>query len=322
MHPTQRTLLLDPYVDLEAIMRDERRIGQASRSENTKEAYFFAWRAFCLWCEAASLPSLPASACTVQHFSTWCLQAGYRINTVILRLSGIAHYHVEAGYLSPVTREIWHYIENAKRHFKEESRAKRAITCEMLRKIVARLPDTPTGTRNRAMILVAFAAGWRRTEVTGLRYSDLRFVPRGIELWLRSSKTDQTGKGRLIGIQPGDHDITCPVLALRAWIAIRGVWEGPLFPRISPQQEVTRDALARRGQVIHMALKRFLDAIGEDPRYFGAHSLRAGMITEAAKNGATEAAIMQRTGHKCSATLRRYIRPATAFDFNPLRGVL
>jgi integrase len=63
-------------------------------------------------------------------------------------------------------------------------------------------------------------------------------------------------------------------------------------------------------------------SIGRNPEDFGAHSLRAGMITEALEHGASEAAIMKRTGQKSSSTVQRYFRPASAFSVDPLAAVL
>ncbi len=322
MHPARRTLLQSQQVDLDAILQSEQRIRAAQKAPGTKEAYFYAWRAFTAWCQIAGVQALPAAPRTVQSFATWCLDHGYRIQTVCIRLNGIADYHRESGFCSPVDASVRKHMANAKRHFKETPGGKQALTTELLRKIMGRFPDTLAGTRNRSMVLLGFAAGWRRGEVTRLWFSDIRFVPRGLELFLRYSKTDQMAEGRIVGIQPGENSSTCPLLALRTWIGVRGNWEGPLFPRITPRQEVSREPLCGRAVTMHLALRRALEEVGENPKLFGAHSLRSGMITEAAKNGATESAIMQRTGHKSSAALRRYIRPATAFDFNPLRGIL
>jgi integrase len=170
--------------------------------------------------------------------------------------------------------------------------------------------------------VLTFASGWRRSEIASLKLSDVAFVPKGLTLWLGSSKTDQTGQGRLVGIEAGVKPLTCPVRALRAWLKLRGEWEGSLFVAVAGCGAVTREPISPRGEVLHQALKDSLERIGEDPATFGAHSLRAGMITEAAKHGASEAAIKLRTGHKSSLTLQRYIRPASAFDLNPLKAVL
>jgi integrase len=294
----------------------------ATHALNTRLAYKSAWKAFTAWSAVAAVPSLPATPQTVRNFVTWCLLQGYRLQTVKARTSAIAHYHNQAGQPNPVDRSVRDYIARARRDLKEKPNKKRALTYEMLRRIADRCGENPIGIRNRAMILLCFAAGWRRSEVMGLHTSDVHFVEKGLELWLRSSKIDQTAEGRLVGVEPGEHEATCPVRALRAWLTIRGDWDGPLFLRFDSVFRLTSIGLVPRGDALYTCLKKALGAIGENPRNFGAHSLRAGMITEASKNGASEASIKQRTGHKCSQTLQGYIRPAHIFDFNPLKGVL
>ena len=210
----------------------------------------------------------------------------------------------------------------AKRDRKEEPRGKAAVTRFHIAEMAKILKDNPIEVRNFTMILLAFVSGWRRSEISLLQYGDVQFVREGMTLWLRSSKTDQQGKGRIVGIHKGRSALTCPVRAMRAWLKIRGTWDGPLFVRFTPKGGITRDGLAGRGQTLYNALKDALDDLGEDSRRFGAHSLRAGMVTEASRAGATEASIMRSTGHSTSAMLQRYIRPAKLFDMNPMRGVL
>lgn len=309
-------------VDFEELRRTEARIMEAQKALNTRRAYTSGWKAFVSWCAAVERIWLPAEPATVRDFATWCITQQYRLSTVALRLSAIAHYHQNAGAAAPVDEAVRRYLANAKRELKEEPAGKAALTYDILRRAAARFPDTAVGIRNRAMILLGFASGWRRSEIVALRLTDISFVPQGLALWQRSSKTDQIGEGRLVGIERGQRAVTCPVRALQAWLSLRGDWAGPLFVRIGPRQQVTRIGLEPRGETMHNALKRVLEQIGEDPRRFGAHSLRSGMITEAAKHGASEAAIKQRTGHKSSETLQKYIRPANIFEFNPLKGVL
>lgn len=322
MHPQHGTFVRVPTIDFEAIRATEQRILQAQKAVNTRLAYAHGWKMFLAWCAAAERSSLPAEPATVQEHAAWSIARGLRLNTVLVRMSAIAHYHREAGLANPCDRSVRLFLMNARRELREEPGGKAALPYELLRNIASRFPDTLPGIRNRAMILLQFAAGWRRSEIVALRYSDVNFVAQGIALWQRSSKTDQTGEGRLVGIERGKRAVTCPVRALEAWLAIRGDWEGALFVRSGPHGEMTRTALASRAEVLHMALQRVLEKAGEDAGRFGSHSLRAGMITEAAQHGASEIAIMRRTGHKTSACLRRYIRPANIFEFNPLKGVL
>jgi len=311
-----------PTINFEQIRETEERIRRAEKSPNTRKAYENGWKLFLAWCAAADRNGLPAEPRTVQDYATWSIARGHRLETVFVRMSAITHYHREAGLDTPCNESVRLYLANARRDLREEPGGKAALSYDLLRKIAPRFPDTPAGVRNKAMILLQFAAGWRRSEIVALRRSDVHFVPEGVALWQRSSKTDQTGKGRLVGIDRGKRALTCPVRALDAWLAVRGEWEGPLFVRMDPRGTPTRSALASRAEALHNALKRVLESAGENSRRFGSHSLRAGMITEAALHGASEAAIMQRTGHHSSAMVRRYIRPANLFEFNPLKGVL
>jgi integrase len=319
-------LLFNPTVpvDFAWIRKREESILQAEHALNTRRAYASAWKAFTTWCEAVGLDPLPATPQTVRDFLTWCIGRGYRIETLAIRASAIAYYHRGAGACpNPVDGSVRHYVSQARREIKEQPRCKRAVTIEILRRIGSRLSSSnPVDIRNRALILLCFAAGWRRSEIVALETSDVRFVGNGVELWQRSSKSDQRAEGRLVGIQPGRRANTCPVRALQEWLPIRGDWDGPLFVRFDPRCRITNIRLAPCGQSLNQMLKASLAAIGENASNYGAHSLRAGMVTEASKHGASEASIMQRTGHRSSRTLQRYIRPATAFDFNPLKDVL
>jgi integrase len=317
-----RSALQLSTVDFDQIRRTEEIIVQSRKAPNTRTAYASSWRGFVTWCDAVGLRSLPASPQTVRDFTTWCINENYRLATVTVHICAIAHYHREAGHPSPYDETVRAHMINARRYLKEEPRGKEALTYDLLRKIVPHFPETCLGIRNRAMILLGFASGWRRSEIVALRSNDVKFVDKGVQLWQRSSKTDQIGKGRLVGIEPGKRASTCPVRALRAWVEIRGNWRGPLFPKMRPNGTMTRESLKPRAGVVKDALTSVLQKAGEDIRRFGAHSLRSGMITEASKHGASETAIKQRTGHKCSATLQKYIRPASVFDFNPLKGVL
>lgn len=298
----------------------------AKKASNTLRAYRSGWKAFQLWCEETGRSSLPAEPKTIRSFATWCIEEQFRLETIAIRFSAIAHYHREAGLASPIDRSVREYLSCARRELKEAPGGKEPLTFELLKKIASRLSKTPVDIRDRAMILLNFAAGWRRSEIMALNLSDVTFVRQGLRLYQAFSKTDQGAKGRWVGIQPGRQRVTCPQRALREWLRIRGRWEGPLFVRFvagrGGAQEITRVGLNRRGDVLHLRLKSVLEEIGEDPRRYAGHSLRSGMITEAAKHGASEAAIKRRTGHKSSQTLQRYIRPAGIFDMNPLRAVL
>jgi site-specific recombinase XerD len=295
------------------------------RASNTLRAYRSAWKIFCAWCEDARYDSLPASTEAVCNFAVWTLEQGLRLQTAALRLKAVAHYHREAKLALPTDHdEVRELFQNARRELKERPRGKAPITPEQVRKIVKLSCETLAQKRNRTMLLIAFASGWRRSELVALDREDVEFVEgKGMGLVQRFSKTDQEGKGRYVGIHYGECEATCPVRAMKSWLALRGEWQGPLFPRVSHSRTtLTRERLEKRGDMFYMAIKEYVRRIDETPARYGAHSTRSGMVTAAAENGASIASIKLRTGHRDTRTLERYIRPVKAFAMNPLKGVL
>lgn len=297
----------------------------ASKAQNTVRAYASAWKIFRAWCEDAGLEPMPATPNTVSDFAVWTLEQGLHLQTVCLRLKAISYRHREANLPSPTrTDEVRLLLRNAARELKEGPRGKAPVTPEQLRKIVALACEKPAQIRNRAALLLAFASGWRRSEISAINRCDVVFLPaKGIRLWQGSSKTDQIGKGRYVGIHYGEFPSTCPVRALRSWLKLRGEWEGPLFTGVLQNGTVTRKRIDCRGEFLYRAIKRWMERIGEDPRRFGGHSTRRGHVSAAAERGASYAAIKLCTGHKSTKQLEDYIEPSTAFSMgNTMAGVL
>lgn len=262
---------------------------------------------------------LPTSEDTLTLWITAMLHEGKSVNTVQTRISGVLSHLADAG--CPVERgRLMQLVRTARRHAKPERR-KRPITAEELWKIARVLdPSTVRGTRDRAIVVLGFASACRRSEIAALDMADIEFVRQGLLIHLRRSKTDQHGEGRDIGIHRGERADTCPVRGLQAWIAVRGSQPGPLFYAMKNHDLLTERRMPPEG--IADVVKATTRKIGLDPSQYGGHSLRSGFVTCAGENGATELAIMKRTGHKRSASVHRYMRPVTAFTTNPLAGKL
>jgi len=172
--------------------------------------------------------------------------------------------------------------------------------------------DTPFAIRDRAIVVVGFASALRTANLSTLALGDVEFGERGAVLHVRREKQDQEGRGRLIGLPPGDHSATCPVGALRDWIARRGGFAGPLFTRWTGGARSRPLEPERIGQVVQRCVAR----IGLDPREYGGHSLRAGFVTEAAERGAGELLIASQTGHRSMDVLRGYFRHSNLWKGN------
>jgi len=201
---------------------------------------------------------------------------------------------------------------------------------DLLRLIVLTRPADLKGLRDRALLLLGFAGAFRRSELVSLNRGDLEFVPQGLKVTLRRSKTDQEGAGMLKSILPGKHEATCCVRAVQRWLQASRIQSGPIFRPVNRHGQVrarrlTGHAVAR---LLKDAIVDALRAQGLPEREvlarvegFSGHSLRAGYVTSAAAEGAEEHAIMRQTGHKRVDTLRRYIREGDIFRNNPLRSM-
>jgi site-specific recombinase XerD len=300
---------------------------QRSSAANTVKAYDHCWKMFSMWCEQVGLAAFPCSQSTVLDYATFCLyerQRKYRVATLNLALTAIRRKHEEAGLASPINAQARRFVRNAGRDLKEARGGKAALSISQLRRLCSFLTreSRTIAIRDRAMFLLQFAAGWRCSEVVGLQLEDVRFTRKGFVVSLGASKTDQAGhEGRIVGIQFGDREVTCPVRALGAWIALRGKWRGSLFCRIGRLGNIVEHGLT--GDALNERLKLTLAQLsGIDAASYGSHSLRSGMVTAAIEEGKSETLIMMRTGHKSLDSMRQYVRSARAFIANPLEGLL
>jgi integrase len=177
--------------------------------------------------------------------------------------------------------------------------------------MLSKVPSTRVGLRDRALLMLGFAGGFRRSELVALDVEDLEFSSAGLAVTLRKSKTDQEGRSRRIGIPYGSSKETCPVRSVHAWLESAHIKDGPVlrsldrFQRVQPRQ-LSDNAVAR-------IVKRRTNAVGLDPDRYSGHSLRAGLATSPAAGGASERAIMNQTGHRSTDMVRRYIREANLF---------
>ena len=173
--------------------------------------------------------------------------------------------------------------------------------------------------RDRSIILIGFSGGFRRNEIVSLDYEDLDFVPEGLKITLKRSKTDQFGEGSLKALPYFNNKKYCPVLSLKKWIEKSNINSGPLFRRFSKGSKLKENRLT--DQTVALLIKKYLNLAGIDSRNYSGHSLRSGFATTAAESGADERNIMSMTGHKTTEMVRRYIKDANLFKNNALNKI-
>jgi integrase len=188
------------------------------------------------------------------------------------------------------------------------------LTPDILQMLDA-LDDRLLGCRDRALLLVGFAGGFRRSELVALDVGDVGETADGLVIRVRRSKTDPEAKGMTVALPYGSTAATCPVRSYRAWIAAAGITSGPAFRSVD-RHGVVGQGRMNAGSAARL-IKRAAEAAGLDPASYAGHSLRAGFATQAFLNGAAEVSIMRQTRHKSLNTLRKYIRDRSLFRDNP-----
>ncbi len=161
--------------------------------------------------------------------------------------------------------------------------------------------------QDKALILIGFAGGFRRSELVGLDYEDIDFVMEGVKITIKKSKTDQTGIGMIKAIPYFENQDYCPVLSLKEWINLSKIKNGKIF-KISDKS-------------VALKIKKYALLAGLNHHKYAGHSLRSGFATSTAEIGADERSIMAMTGHKTTQMVRRYIQEANLFKNNALNKI-
>ncbi|MBB4201052.1 integrase [Rhodoblastus sphagnicola] len=185
--------------------------------------------------------------------------------------------------------------------------------------VLAAMGDGLKDARDRALLLIGFAGGFRRSELCAINCTDLERVRQGLIITLRRSKTDQDGEGRKIGV-PFGRTKSCPVHALEYWLDRARISGGPIFRRVDKHGRVFADALSP--EAVCLIVRERVAAAGFDPELFSGHSLRSGLATSAAQAGVETRKIKDQTGHASDAMLRRYIRDGELFLDNAAGALL
>jgi site-specific recombinase XerD len=285
-------------------------IGNA-KSENTRKAYRSDWKDFLGWCESNHLTALPASPETVVAY---IVEKAETLKTASLdrRLVSIRAAHSMAGhYFDKNNALISETMKGIKNTIGTAQTMKSPVLIEDLRAMVKTLGADLKGIRDKALLLVGFTGAFRRSELVGINVEDLSFKKEGIEILLRRSKTDQTGKGETIPIPYGSNLDTCPVRSLKDWLDHSKVTVGPLFRAINKHGHINDKGMCSAS--VALIIKRNDHIKSKEGNYSG-HSLRAGFCTQAATNGVSDTQGMKHSRHKKFDTWRKYVRLASVWQ--------
>ena len=282
-----------------------------SKSANTLRAYQADFKDFSAFCAKNGLSSMPTEPKILSLYLTH-LSATSKFSTLKRRIASISVIHKMKGhYLDTKHPLIMENLHGIKRIKGSNQKAKKPILINDLKIIINAIGQANQSEnkkiRDKAIILIGFSGGFRRSELVNIEYEDIEFVNEGVKIFIKRSKTDQSGEGMIKAIPYFDNNNYCPVISLKEWIDVSEIKSGKIF-------EISDRSVA-------LIIKKYASLSGLDPNRYGGHSLRSGFATSAAESGAEERNIMAMTGHKTTQMVRRYIQEANLFKNNALNKI-
>jgi len=282
-----------------------------SKANNTIRAYKSDFKDFSMFCAKNGFSSLPTEPKIISLYITY-LSSGRKISTLKRRIASISVVHRLKGHYIDTKHPI--IIENLmgiRRKTGSFQKSKKPILINELKQIIKAIDTTNKNKgrvlRDKAIILTGFSGGFRRSELVSIDYNDLEFVSEGVKIFIKRSKTDQSGEGMIKALPYFDNKEFCPVTFLKKWLDISKIRNGLIF-NISDKS-------------VALLIKKYASVAGLDSEKYSGHSLRSGFATVSAEFGADERSIMAMTGHKTTQMVRRYIQEANLFKNNALNKI-
>lgn len=302
-----------------------RQLLSASVASETRRAYASRLKRFFAWCQVEGISTaFPTSPEVLAAYVASLADSGAAPATVEQTIAAIAAAHRAEEIPSPTDSLL---VKKTLRGYRREHgtapKKKDAATVEVIRMLLAAVKgDSPRNIRDAALISLGFAGAFRRSELSALDISDLKWTIRnGEEVLLinvRRSKTDQEGEGMMKAVFPGKEEVASPTSLVKRWLNCAAITEGPLFRAVLKSARITERRLS--AQSIRLVILRATEAAGLSLE-LSAHSLRSGFVTTAIRQGKTERSIMNQTGHRSAQTLREYFRREDAVEDNAAKGI-
>ena len=283
---------------------------RSSKASNTLRAYKADYKDFASFCFRNGFKTMPSEPKIISFYLTY-LSKSCKFSTLKRRLASISVIHRLSGHYIDVKHPmIAENLMGIKRTKGIYQKTKKPILFNELKSIVDAIDkydNEKNRLKNRALILIGFAGGFRRSELVAIDYEDVDFVSEGVKIFVKRSKTDQSGEGMTKGIPYFANQKICPVISLKNWIEKSEIRSGKIFDMSDKSVALT--------------IKKYAAIAGLDSNKYSGHSLRSGFATSTAELGAEERSIMAMTGHKTTQMVRRYIQEANLFKNNALNKI-
>lgn len=242
----------------------------ASATPNTRRAYRSSWQHFVAWCEASGFAPLPATPETVALYLA-DLAETHKSATLRLRVAAVSQAHLAAGHDSPtraaLVRKALAITLSEKGNEQDD---KTPVTLADLQAIRQHLRAGLMGPRDWALLLVGLAGGLRCSELVGIDVEHIEFVAEGVVITVPWTNTGE----RKVAMALGHSPATCPVQALRTWLAAARIESGAVFLSVKAPEQLGVQRLL--GGDVARIVKHYMGAIGKGAGAYSGSSLRAG----------------------------------------------
>jgi integrase len=315
---------------LDRLVDTARDYARAAASDNTLKAYAKDWAHFARWCRMKGTEPLPPTPEMIGLYLADLASGSdpsppLSVSTIDRRLSGLAWNYAQRGFtFDRKNRHIATVLAGIKRKHARPPVQKEAILAEDIVAMVATLPFDLRGLRDRAILLLGYAGGLRRSEIVSLDvHKDdtpdsggwIEILEKGALLTLNA----KTG-WREVEIGRGSKDQTCPVHALEQWLHFAKIDFGPVFVGTSRDGKKASETRLNDKHVARLIKRTVLEAgirseLPEKERValFSGHSLRAGLASSAEVD---ERYVQKQLGHASAEMTRRYQRRRDRFRVN------
>tara|TARA_Y100000590_G_scaffold7282_1_gene9323 strand:- start:2012 stop:2926 length:915 start_codon:yes stop_codon:yes gene_type:complete len=302
--------MTDLVTDVKSLEIETLKNLKSSKAINTLRAYKADYKDFAAFCIKNGFKPMPSEPKIITLYLTH-LSKSSKFSTLKRRLASISVIHKLSGHYIDVKHPlITENLMGIKRILGSYQKAKKPILINELKSIINVIDNDKNEKnkfKNKALILLGFAGGFRRSELVAVNYEDVDFVSEGIKIFVRRSKTDQSGEGMTKGIPYFSNKNYCPVVSLKNWLDKSKIKSGKIF-------DISDKSVA-------LTVKKYAAIAGLDSNKYSGHSLRSGFATSTAELGAEERSIMAMTGHKTTQMVRRYIKEANLFKNNALNKI-
>lgn len=240
----------------------------AALADNTRAAYWGDLRRFVEWGGEVPATSKMVASYLVAHANS------HKYATLARWKVSIGKSHSTQGLPDPTKTELVHAVlKGIKQKHGQDQRQVAPLTKEKIIAMVINMGERLKDKRDKALILVGFAGGLRRSDLIALQCDNLQERDEGWEIVLPKSR---------VAI-PNASGPVCAAKALREWLNVSEIKEGAVFQGINRHGKRSGKPLTGHG--VALIVKERVQSIGLDPAHYSGFSLRAGLISSAADQG-------------------------------------